>query len=297
MNQPLPPRAFFLAEPLPRSPAEERLHRKRQLAAAFRLFARRGFDMGLAGHITARDPERTDHFWVNPLGRHFGQIRVSDLILVNEGGEVVEGSSLEAKGQEIFDTILRVASGEKSKSDLILVNEGGEVVEGHQPVNRAAFVIHSAIHAARPDVVAAAHSHSTYGKAWSTLGRLLDPITQDSCAFYDDHVLFDDYTGVVLEGDEGRRIAETLGPRKAAILRNHGFLTVGPSVEAATWWFLSMDDAAHAQILAESVGRPIAIDPETARHTAGQVGSHRGGALRFRPLFDKIVADEPDLLD
>src|SRR5690606_39513034 len=64
------------------------------------------------------------------------------------------------------------------------------------------------IYAARPDVIAAAHAHSVYGKAWSALGRPLDPITQDSCAFYDDHVLFDDFTGVVLDTEEGKRRSE-----------------------------------------------------------------------------------------
>jgi ribulose-5-phosphate 4-epimerase/fuculose-1-phosphate aldolase len=78
-------------------------------------------------------------------------------------------------------------------------------------VNAAAFAIHSQVHAARPDVVAAAHSHSIYGKSWSTLGRTLDPITQDVCAFYGDHGLFDDYTGVVLDLEEGKRIASALG--------------------------------------------------------------------------------------
>ncbi|MHB1787699.1 MAG: class II aldolase/adducin family protein, partial [Acidimicrobiales bacterium] len=63
---------------------DERLHRKQRLAAGFRLFSRFGFDEGVAGHITARDPERTDHFWVNPFAMHFGQIKVSDLILVND---------------------------------------------------------------------------------------------------------------------------------------------------------------------------------------------------------------------
>jgi hypothetical protein len=71
--------------------AEERLHRKRMLAVAFRLFSRFGFDEGVAGHITARDPERLDHSWVNPFGMHFGQICASDLILVNHHGQVVEG--------------------------------------------------------------------------------------------------------------------------------------------------------------------------------------------------------------
>ena len=70
---------------------EERLHRKQRLASAFLLFAKFGFSEGVAGHITARDPEHTDHFWVNPFGMHFAHIRVSDLILVDEKGEVVEG--------------------------------------------------------------------------------------------------------------------------------------------------------------------------------------------------------------
>jgi ribulose-5-phosphate 4-epimerase/fuculose-1-phosphate aldolase len=70
----------------------ERLHRKQRLAAAFRLFARFGFSEGIAGHITVRDPEHLDHFWVNSFGMHFSLIRVSDLILVNHKGEVVEGN-------------------------------------------------------------------------------------------------------------------------------------------------------------------------------------------------------------
>jgi ribulose-5-phosphate 4-epimerase/fuculose-1-phosphate aldolase len=81
------------------------------------------------------------------------------------------------------------------------------VVEGNYPVNGAAFAIHSQVHAARPDVIAAAHAHSMYGKSWASLGRLLDPITQDSCAFYDE------FTGVVYETSEGERIAQALGQR------------------------------------------------------------------------------------
>src|SRR3979490_3120157 len=82
--------------------AEERLHRKRMLAAAFRLFSRFGFDEGVAGHVTARDPERLDHFWVNPFGMYFGHIRASDLILVNHEGEVVEGGA-PAKARALRD--------------------------------------------------------------------------------------------------------------------------------------------------------------------------------------------------
>lgn len=237
---------------------EERLHRKQTLAAAFRLFGKFGFDEGVAGHITARDPELLDHFWVNPFGRSFKQIRVSDLILVSHTGEVVEGDAM---------------------------------------VNGAAFAIHSQVHAARPDVIAAAHSHSIYGKSWSALGRTLDPITQDACAFYDDHALLDDFTGVVLDLEEGRRIGAALGDGKAVILRNHGLLTVGHTVEAAAWWFITMERSCQAQLLAEAAGTPVLIAPDVAAHTARQVGSHAAGLFSFQPLWDVITAEQPDLFD
>ena len=80
-----------------------------------------------------------------------------------------------------------------------------------------------------PDIIGAAHTHSTYGRALSSLGELLEPITQDVCAFYNDHSLFDDYTGVVTDIEEGKRIAHALGDNKAVILRNHGLLTGGTS--------------------------------------------------------------------
>jgi ribulose-5-phosphate 4-epimerase/fuculose-1-phosphate aldolase len=240
------------------TPAEERRHRKERLAAAFRLFARFGFDEGIAGHITARDPERPDCFWVNPFGVYFGHIRVSDLILVNHQGEVVEGK---------------------------------------HPVNGAAFAIHSRVHAARPDAVAAAHAHSMYGKSWSSLGRLLDPVTQDACAFYADHGMFDDFTGVVYETSEGDRIANVLGNFKSVILRNHGLLTVGKTVDEAAWWFITMERSCQAQLLAEAAGKPIHIAPENALVTRSQVGSSYAGWFQFQPLWAKISREEPDLFE
>jgi ribulose-5-phosphate 4-epimerase/fuculose-1-phosphate aldolase len=240
------------------SPDEHRTHIKQRMAAAFRLFDRFGFNEGVAGHLTARDPENPDLFWVNPFGMSFGLIKVSDLILVNHQGEVVEGS---------------------------------------WPVNRAAFAIHSAVHQARPDVQAAAHTHSTFGRAFSTLGKLLSPLTQDSCAFYGDHSLFDDFTGVVLDVEEGKRIAHALGDNKACILRNHGLLTAGTTVDEAAWWFITMERTCQVQLVAEAAGDPVAIDHENAQLTYTQVGSALAGWYSFQPLYDKIVRDQPDLLD
>lgn len=237
---------------------EVRQDRKNKLAAALRLFGKFGFDEGVAGHITVRDPELTDHFWVNPMGKSFKQMRVSDLLLVSHTGEVVEGNGL---------------------------------------LNGAAFTIHSQIHMANPNITAAAHSHSVYGKAFSALGKLLDPLTQDACAFYDDHVLFDDFSGVVLDNSEGERIAAVLGDRKAAILQNHGLLTVGSSIDEAAWWYITMERSCQAQLLAEAAGTPKPIEHEVAVHTRSTVGSDLAGWFSFQPLYQVITEEQPELLD
>ncbi len=238
---------------------EERLYRKQHLAAAFRMFSKCGFDEGVAGHITARDPERTDHFWVNPFGLHFSLIKVSDLILVDHEGNVVEGK--------------------------------------HPLVNRAAYAIHSQVHAARPDVVSAAHAHSLYGKTFSAMRMMVEPLTQDSCQFFDDHAKLEEFTGVVFDVEEGKKIAHSLGDKKAIILQNHGLLTVGHSVDEAAWWFIAMERACQSQLIAYAAGTPIQIPREMAELTAQQTGNHAAGWFQFQPLFDRITREQPDLLD
>ncbi|WP_338673510.1 class II aldolase/adducin family protein [Streptomyces sp. SCSIO 30461] len=238
-------------------PADEREHRKQRLAGACRVFGRLGFAEGVAGHITVRDPEFPDMFWVNPFGMSFRHVKVSDLILVDHEGTVRHG---------------------------------------RRPVNKAGFVIHSAIHRARPDVVAACHAHAVHGKAWSSLGRVLDPITQDACALYENHVVVRDGAGaVVIEEDSGRLLAEGLGSKRAAIHQNHGVFTVGESVDEAAWWFITMERSAQAQLLAEAAGTPRLIGPEAARHTREQTGFPLAGWFSFQPLWDEIIRTDPDL--
>ncbi|PCH07554.1 Hypothetical protein PENO1_005030 [Penicillium occitanis (nom. inval.)] len=234
---------------------DERLYRKQHLAAAFRVFADRGFDEGVAGHISVRDPILTDHFWINPLSAHFSLIKVSDLILVDEDGLVVEGD---------------------------------------EPINAPAFAIHSEIHKARPDVQAACHAHSVAGKAFSCFGRELDMITQDSLRFYKSHGVYTDFKGVVLDSEEGKRIAKALGNGKAAILQNHGLLTVGGSVDEAAFWFISLDKTCHAQLLADAASaagyKKIIIDEQEAEYAAQQVGGPEKGWLAFQPYYDEQLA-------
>lgn len=236
---------------------EERLHRKQRLAAALRIFAMLGLAEGVPGHITARDPIELDTFWVNPFGLGFDRIRVSDLLHVDSNGKVVSGGGV---------------------------------------LNVSAFAIHAEIHKARPDVMAAAHVHSIYGKSWSSLGRLLDPITQDACAFYEDHVFFDDTRVLITKSSEGDALASSLGNKRAAILRNHGLLTVGETVDEAAWWFIAMERCCQSQFLAESVGKPLLIDPANARASHDVSGAAMAGWLNFQTLWSRIIAQQPDLL-
>ena len=236
---------------------DERLYRKQHLAAVFRVFAERGFDEGVAGHVSVRDPILTDHFWLNPLSMHFSQIKVSDLILVDEEGVVVEGD---------------------------------------EPINAAAFAIHGEIHKARPDVHAACHAHSVHGKAFSVFGRELDMMTQDSLRFYKSHAVYDNFGGVVLDREEGKKIAAALGNGKAVILQNHGLLTCADTVDAAAFWFMSFERTCQAQLLADAVAndspgyRKILISEEEAAYSYQQVGTNEKGWLAFQPYYDEILA-------
>ena len=232
---------------------EQRNYLKKKLTGAFRLFDKFGFSEGVAGHITVRDPEKPDHFWVNPFGVSFNII---------------------------------------TPDMLLLVNHEGEVVEGKYPVNRAAFAIHSQVHAARPDVLAAAHAHSVYGKSFSCLGEKLAPITQDACAFYEDHGLFNDYSGIVNEVEEGKRIAEALSDYKAAILQNHGLITVGTTIDEAVWWFVTMERSCQAQLLAMQTGKElIRIDHATAMKTRAELGFPLAGYFQFQPMWQDITRE------
>nr|POE99381.1 decarboxylase novr [Quercus suber] len=235
---------------------KERDYLKGRLAAAFRIFGKYGFDEGVAGHITMRDPIDPECFWVNPFGRAFSMMNKSDLILVDHSGTVIDGGP-------------------------------------NRLLNTAAYMIHAAIHRARPDVQCAAHSHSIYGRTWCTLGRPLDSISQDSCAFHDDHVVYDSFNGVVLAAKEGQDIAACLGGKKAALLQNHGLLTVGKTIEEAIFWFVSLERCCHSQLMAEAAAgsrgeKPITIGAEEAAYTYRTVGSSAAGWFAGQPLFDVI---------
>jgi len=241
-----------------------RKYQKEHLAAAFRVFAKQGFDEGVAGHISLRDPVNHDQCWINPLAMHFSQIKVSDLVLVSEKGEVIPGGAQAA-------------------------------------INGPAFAIHSEIHKARPDLNAACHAHSVYGKAFSCFGRPIEMLYQDALRFYNDLAVYPRYGGTVVSPEEGARIAKALGPTcRSVILQNHGMITCGKSVDEAAFLFIALDRCCHAQMLANAASGPgwekIPIGKDEAELTHKKSGNSNKMWLAFQPYYDQIIAEDPSVL-
>ncbi|KAF4472621.1 class II Aldolase and Adducin domain-containing [Fusarium albosuccineum] len=228
-------------------PYKSRQWQLEHMAAAFRVFARKGFTEGTAGHISLRDPVQPNTFWINPFGEHFGMLKASDMVQIDEDGQVIGGN--------------RVA------------------------VNTAGFKIHGAIHKARPDINAACHTHSPAGKAWSTFGRPLEIISQDTCTFLGIQAVYESFGGIVLEDDESDKIAEALGEtNRVAILQNHGILTAGATIDEAAYLFTLMERSCEIQLMVESTGLPKKhIEQKAAEYTAKINQDPVGGSLDPSP--------------
>ncbi|KAF2763835.1 arad-like aldolase/epimerase [Teratosphaeria nubilosa] len=212
--------------------AQHRQWMLEHMALAFRVFARKGYTEGMSGHISLRDPENPHTFWTNPLGKHFGLLKASDMILVDYDGKAIGGNM-------------------------------------SRPANAAGFLIHSAVHKARPDVIAACHTHSPAGKAWSAFARPLEMLNQDVAYFYGDaQAVYKEFGGIVFTEEEGHRLASALGPKgKGLILRNHGLLTVGTTVDEAAYLYTLMERSCEVQLMVEAAaanGVPKVYVPEKA---------------------------------
>ena len=251
-----PPFAPDDVEPVIDDLDELRRHRQRRLAIAYRLFGSYHWGEQGDGHITARDPERTDSFWMLRYGVPFSDATVGDLVLVGPDGSVIDGQ--------------------------------GEI-------NPPAYFIHMPVHDARPEVVCAAHTHTGYGTPWSAYGRPFRTICQEAVAFHGDHAVFADGEVDIQSTDGGKRIAAALGGTKLAILRSHGLLTVGGSVDEAVGWFLMAERVAEVHVKATGA-EPI--DDEDAERCKVSIADPAQGwrafnwAVRSR-VPDPTVVDPP----
>jgi ribulose-5-phosphate 4-epimerase/fuculose-1-phosphate aldolase len=237
-----------------RSAEEIRARRKRDVALGYRLLAaQRWGDLG-DGHISARDPERTDCFWILKYGVSYHAARLSDLVLLDANGELVEG-------------------------------------EG--PINIAAYYIHQPLLASRPDVVSACHVHTGWGTPFSAECRPIEPITQEACIFFEDHAIFDDEEVQVQSTAAGQRIADAIGPHRAVILRNHGLLTVGTSVSEAVGSFVTLERVAESHMKARDA-RPLSAEAARfAKQDLIKYGAGRPGfyAMIDRHIGDPSIVE------
>jgi ribulose-5-phosphate 4-epimerase/fuculose-1-phosphate aldolase len=259
--QPEQPGLIFPEIPSFASVGEEREHRKKHLVAAVRAFAEHGFDYGFAGHLTVRDPEHTDLYWTNPVCVHFSQVKLSNLILADHTGHVVEGK---------------------------------------YAINRAGFVLHSAVHASYPDIVAMCHAHTIHGTAWCAMGRPLDMISQDAACFYDDQVVIGASAGAVaVEKQVGMSFARAFGKHRAALHQNHGLITSSRhSIDAAAFWFIALERCCQVQLLVEASGvKPQVVPEASARYSHEHIGNDFIAWMHFQTIFNHLVETQPDMFD
>ena len=226
-----------------------RARRKRDCALGYRLLAANRWGDAGDGHISARDPEHTDHFWMLRYGVPYDQVFTEDLALVGPDGSLREGKGF---------------------------------------VNIAGYYIHQPILEKRPDAVSAVHVHTAWGTPYSAEARLLEPITQESCIFFEDHALFNDEEVQVQSVEAGQRIADALGEMRAVILRNHGLLATGDSVAEAVGGFIQMERVAEAHM---KVRNPKPISREAALFAREDLVKFGAGRVAFKAMVARHLGN------
>ena len=237
--------------PVVDDPDDLRLLRKWEVAIGYRIFSALRWGQLGDGHITARDPERPDHFWVLGHGIPFWAATVDNLALVGPDGSVVDGPAA-----------------------------GG--------INYAAHNIHWPILAARPDLVSAAHTHTQFGTPWSANVRPFRPISQEACVFVYDQSIYRGEDLEVATMDGGHAIAEAMGATRLCILRNHGLLTGGSSPGEAVGLFVMAERGAEVHVKAPDA---VPISDDAAKAVEGTMGCDTVGWRVFQWLARDLVPD------
>jgi ribulose-5-phosphate 4-epimerase/fuculose-1-phosphate aldolase len=194
------------------------------LAACYRLADMYGFSDIIWNHITAKIPG-SENFLINRFGLRHDEICASNLVTLDQAGNVIDP---------------------------------GNVETGHDDINVTGYVIHSAIHAARPDTHCVMHSHSEFGLAVSALKDGLIPMVQDAMPFYQ-QVAYHDYEGMSTDTAERERLAASLGNKNVMILRNHGILTCGETVGEAFMLMYYLERSCRVQMQVLSTGREYTV--------------------------------------
>jgi len=228
------------------------------LAACYRLVAMFGWDDLVFTHISARLPGEHDAFLINPYGMLFEEITASSLVKIDKNGD--------------------------------------KLAPSEWPVNPAGFVIHSAVHAARPDAGCVLHLHTNAGIAVSAQKDGLLPLSQTATIPLSS-LAYHGYEGIALRDDEKPRLVNDLGQAACLILRNHGLLTVGPTIADAFIWMYALQRACEIQVLAQAGrGELVHVDPRIVggvKANLEAVTKGMGGALAWPALRRKLDRADP----
>jgi ribulose-5-phosphate 4-epimerase/fuculose-1-phosphate aldolase len=222
------------ARPVKDAPMTEAERKARvELAAAYRIFDMLGWDQLIFNHITLRVPGPEVRFLINPFGLHYREVTASNLLLIDI--------------------------------------EGNPVRETKWPVNRAGFVIHSALHASQSDAHCIMHTHTTTGMAVACLKEGLSPHNFYG-AMLQGQVAYHDFEGITVEPGEKERLVRDIGDKRAVILRNHGLLAWGPSVGQAFLTLWTLQRACDVQIAAASAGALYLVTPQAIAQSVRESG-------------------------
>jgi ribulose-5-phosphate 4-epimerase/fuculose-1-phosphate aldolase len=192
-----------------------------ELAACYRLFAELGWHELIYNHITVKVPE-TEHFLINPFGLMYREVTASNLVKIDLDGNILDDSP--------------------------------------HPINPAGFIVHAAVHGARPDVGCVIHTHTSAGLAVACQAEGLLPLSFPAM-FYTDRLAYHDFEGITVDTDECARLAEDLGDRYAMILRNHGLLACGRTLGDAFAEIYHLQRACEVQVAAQSTGAMLIFPP------------------------------------
>lgn len=232
---------------------------KYKLAIANRIMATEHLEEGgISGHISLKVPDSSNLFWVNPFG---------------------------------------LLSEEVTPDNLILVNDQGEVVEGSHSVNVAGFCIHATIHKMYPEINCIVHTHSPWGTVFSALDNFLEPIDQNCCMFFENHALYKEYNGPVNDVEDSMKLAKALNGKNAIILANHGTITCGESIETAVMYMVAIERAFRINSIAKQTGKFNIIDKEVACTTRDWIANPIGFKIEFDALMRKVERIYPELME
>jgi ribulose-5-phosphate 4-epimerase/fuculose-1-phosphate aldolase len=229
----------------------EEVQARRDLACAYRLFDHLGWHEMIYNHITVRVPGTEDQFLINPFGLMYREVKASNLVRIDVDGTIVRPSE--------------------------------------HPVNPAGFVVHSAIHRARADAHAVAHTHTTAGQAVACQEQGLLPLSF-TAMFFTERIAYHDFEGITLDLDERERLARDLGDCRVMILRNHGLLACGPSIADAFVDLYQLQRACEVQVAAQAGGAALRLPPlDVARRSARQHDAAYAKGVEAKLLFGAMT--------